>query len=210
MTKEILAQPSQANKMTNQIMVSGSVAEPCRFSHRVYGESFYEFLLVTNRLSGTSDHLPVLFSARVSTLPKVGEHVSVTGQIRSCNRMENGKNRLILRVFAKNIAFGTQEDSNEVFLQGHLCKMPVHRVTPFGREICDVLLAVNRNFGKSDYIPCIFWGRNAQLAAEKEIGSLLKVWGRMQSRMYQKRLETGVEERTAYEVSASRVEFQAD
>ena len=192
----------------NSIIVSGEIVSSILFSHEVYGEGFYSFELRSTRLSGSVDVLVVTISERILNGKNIniGEIISVQGQIRSYNTIVNKKNRLTLTIFAREIDVANDEDCNLVCIDGFVCKEPIYRKTPFGREITDVLLAVNRSYNKSDYIPCIFWGRNAKYVGGLSTGDNIIVWGRMQSRAYQKKVEDVVEERTAYEVSASRME----
>ena len=199
----------------NQIKLIGTVVSDKVFSHEVYGEGFYSFDLEVPRLSDTSDIIPVIVSERLITEFDfhVGIKVVIDGQYRSYNNMENEKNKLVLTVFVKEIRLQTAEDenvnSNEIILNGFICKKPIYRTTPFGREIADVLLAVNRAYNKSDYIPCIAWGRNARFCQSLEVGTSVKVWGRIQSRQYEKKLEDGTSEiRRAYEVSVSKMELE--
>ena len=194
----------------NRVSLSGTISEECTFSHEVYGEGFYIFKMDVRRLSDNDDILPVTVSERlidVNSLKK-GMYVNVKGQLRSYNHYSGNKNRLILTAFAREISLDEEslQNPNEIFLNGFVCKKPVYRITPFGREITDLLIAVNRSYGKSDYIPCIAWGRNAKFAGSLEIGTNIELWGRIQSRTYQKRLDDDrVEERTAYEVSISKI-----
>ncbi len=194
----------------NRVSLSGTIYEECTFSHEVYGEGFYIFKMDVRRLSDNDDILPVTVSERlidVNSLKK-GMYVNVKGQLRSYNHYSGNKNRLILTAFAREISLDEEslQNPNEIFLNGFVCKKPVYRITPFGREITDLLIAVNRSYGKSDYIPCIAWGRNAKFAGSLEIGTNIELWGRIQSRTYQKRLDDDrVEERTAYEVSISKI-----
>lgn len=194
----------------NRVSLSGTISEECTFSHEVYGEGFYIFKMDVRRLSDNDDILPVTVSERlidVNSLKK-GMYVNVKGQLRSYNHYSGNKNRLILTAFAREISLDEEslQNPNEIFLNGFVCKKPVYRITPFGREITDLLIAVNRSYGKSDYIPCIAWGRNAKFAGSLEIGTNIELWGRIQSRTYQKRLDDNrVEERTAYEVSISKI-----
>ncbi len=194
----------------NRVSLSGTISEECTFSHEVYGEGFYIFKMDVRRLSDKDDILPVTVSERlidVNSLKK-GMYVNVKGQLRSYNHYSGNKNRLILTAFAREISLDEEslQNPNEIFLNGFVCKKPVYRITPFGREITDLLIAVNRSYGKSDYIPCIAWGRNAKFAGSLEIGTNIELWGRIQSRTYQKRLDDDrVEERTAYEVSISKI-----
>ena len=206
----------------NYLTLVGKVTGEKRFSHEIYGESFYVFNLEIPRLSGNSDIIPITVSERLikeDTLQE-GKKLLVKGQFRSYNSYENEKNRLILTVFAKDImeVEDVEEDeenemvkkdtiTNEVVLIGYICKKPIYRQTPFGREISDILLAVNRAYNKSDYIPCIEWGRNARFCQNLEVGSQVKIVGRVQSRMYEKKHEDGtVENRVAYEVSVGSLE----
>lgn len=198
----------------NQIRLVGSIISDKTFSHEVYGEGFYSFDLEVPRLSDTSDVIPVLCSERLidGFDYHIGQKVVIDGQYRSHNNMENEKNKLVLTVFVKEIRVQTPEDAelntNEIILNGFICKKPIYRTTPFGREIADILLAVNRAYNKSDYIPCIAWGRNARFCERMEIGQNVKVFGRIQSRQYEKKLENGTSEiRRAYEVSVSKMEL---
>ena len=185
---------------------------------RIYGESFYIFDLEVARLSGNSDIIPITISERLILEKEleIGDKVAIEGQFRSYNSYENEKNRLILTVFAKDIKYLSEEDeenssekvSNEVTLIGYICKKPIYRQTPFGREISDILLAVNRAYNKSDYIPAIAWGRNARFCQNIEVGTKVKITGRVQSRNYEKKFEDGtIQTRTAYEVSISSLEI---
>ena len=196
----------------NLVNLSGVVCEKCIFSHEVYGEGFYIFNMEVKRLSENEDILPVTVSDRLIdvTSLKIGANVNVKGQIRSYNHYSSKKNKLILTTFAREIYTGCNllPNPNEIFLNGYICKAPVYRVTPFGREITDLLIAVNRSYGKSDYIPCIAWGRNAKFAGTLDVGKNIKIWGRIQSRTYLKRLDNDeTKERTAYEVSISKIEL---
>ncbi|MFQ9153614.1 MAG: single-stranded DNA-binding protein [Blautia sp.] len=197
----------------NQVTVIGEIASEFEFSHEVFGEGFYMLELLVKRLSDSFDRIPVMISERLIDVTKDyrGEFIQISGQFRSYNRHEEKKNRLVLSVFAREAVFAEATDdkikSNQIFLDGFICKPPVYRKTPLGREIADMLVAVNRPYGKSDYIPCISWGRNARFAANFEVGSRVQIWGRIQSREYVKRLEDDrTEKRTAYEVSVSKLE----
>ena len=197
----------------NQVTVIGEVVSEFTYSHEVFGEGFYMVELLVKRLSNSCDRIPVMISERLIDVTQDcrGEYLMVSGQFRSYNRHEETKNRLVLSVFAREIEFIEEEPdgarTNHILLEGYMCKRPVYRKTPLGREIADILLAVNRPYGKSDYIPCICWGRNALFASGIEIGTKLRVEGRIQSRQYTKKLSDGVEEiRTAYEVSVSKLE----
>ncbi len=196
----------------NRAEVIGEVASELELSHEIYGEKFYLFTLKIPRLSGISDNVKVMISDRLlSEMPLVvGDAVEIDGQFRSYNSYENGDNRLVLTVFAKDIRYAEnteEKNPNSLYLNGFICKPPVYRTTPFGREITDILLAVNRSYNKSDYIPVIAWGRNARFCKNINVGDNIKVWGRIQSRVYQKHIsEDEVIEKTAYEVSVSRME----
>ena len=202
----------------NHLVLVGKVTSDKKFSHEIYGESFYIFDLEVARLSGNSDIIPITISERLILEKEleIGDKVAIEGQFRSYNSYENEKNRLILTVFAKDIKYLSEEDeenssekvSNEVTLIGYICKKPIYRQTPFGREISDILLAVNRAYNKSDYIPAIAWGRNARFCQNIEVGTKVKITGRVQSRNYEKKFEDGTTEtRTAYEVSISSLEI---
>ena len=196
----------------NYVCLSGVISEECVFSHEVYGEGFYIFKTEVKRLSENEDILPVTVSERLIDINslKRGMTVNVMGQMRSYNHYSSKKNKLILTTFTKEIEIGEDilANPNEIFLNGFICKTPVYRTTPFGREITDLLIAVNRSYGKSDYIPCIAWGRNAKFAGGLEVGNNIEIWGRVQSRNYQKKLENDeIEERTAYEVSISKIDL---
>ena len=194
--------------VTNTICAAGVAADEPTHSHCVYGEDFYAFFLEVERLSGAFDILPCVIPERLKGLVRQGERIEVYGQIRSYNRIVDGANRLEIKVFVREV-FPAEEETclNDAMLCGFICKPPVYRVTPFGREITDMLLAVNRAYNKSDYIPVIAWGRNARLCSKFEVGERICVHGRLQSREYEKvsRGETLV--RTAYELSACAVEL---
>lgn len=195
----------------NIAKVSGEIKETPVFDHEMFGERFFRGELKCRRASGAEDIIPVIVSERLMDIDNLqpGYFLNVEGQFRSYNKQEGGKNKLILFVFAQQAGYGEAEDfcENEIELDGFLCKAPVHRKTPLGREITDLLLAVNRPYGKSDYIPCIVWGRNAQYASTLDVGSRVKISGRVQSRKYIKKTDEGEEERQAYEVSANRIEL---
>ena len=198
----------------NQVSIVGEIISDFQYSHEVYGEGFYMVEVAVSRLSNFSDYIPLMISERLidTSQSYIGQKVYVTGQFRSYNRHEELKNRLVLSVFVREIEFIEEETeemkSNQILLDGYICKDPIYRKTPLGREIADILLAVNRPYGKSDYIPCICWGRNARFAARFEVGVHVQIWGRIQSREYVKRLnEDEVEKRTAYEVSVSKIEY---
>ena len=195
----------------------GKIDTGFTFSHQVFGEGFYTMELLVRRLSDSEDRIPVMVSERLLDITQdyTGQYIEIHGQFRSYNRHEEKHNRLVLSVFAREVNFVEEQDEslpvNQIFLDGFICKPPVYRKTPLGREIADMLLAVNRPYGKSDYIPCICWGRNARFASGFEVGGHVQVWGRIQSREYVKKLsETETEKRVAYEVSVSKVEFIED
>ena len=198
----------------NQVVVAGEIVSDFRFSHEIFGEGFYMVDLVVSRLSDAHDVIPLMVSDRLFDVEKshIGEKVLAKGQFRSYNKHEENKNRLILSVFVREIevidAVDDKENKpNQIYLDGYICKEPIYRMTPLGREIADILLAVNRAYGKSDYIPCICWGRNARYATTFEIGSHVSVIGRIQSREYVKKLsEDEAERRIAYEVSVCKIE----
>ncbi len=197
----------------NMVTISGKVVSSVEFSHAVYGEGFYYFMLEVPRLSESNDKIPVTISERLASKDKleIGTVIEVEGQFRSYNSYSNEGNRLLLTVFAREITFLEDEkkikNPNQIYLNGYICKRPVYRTTPFGREITDILLAVNRPYNKSDYIPCIAWGRNARFSENRMVGDNIKVWGRIQSRTYQKKLDSGeIMTKIAYEVSISKME----
>ena len=198
----------------NQVSIIGEIVSGFQYSHEVYGEGFYMVEVSVSRLSDFVDYIPVMVSERLIDVKEdyTGQYIYVNGQFRSFNRHEEHKNRLVLSAFARELEFledaSEENASNQIFLDGYVCKETVYRKTPLGREIADLLVAVNRSYGKSDYIPCICWGRNARFASGFEVGSHVQIWGRIQSREYVKKIsETEVEKRTAYEVSVSKIEF---
>ena len=202
----------------NQLVLVGKVTSDKRFSHEIYGEKFYVFDLSVPRLSGNADIIPITISERLLLEQDldIGKNITIEGQFRSYNSFENEKNRLVLTVFAKEVKFLEGEEeftpskenvSNEVILDGYICKKPIYRKTPFGREIADILLAVNRAYNKSDYIPCIAWGRNARFSENIPVGTEVRIVGRVQSRQYEKKYEDGTSEvKVAYEVSVASLE----
>ena len=197
----------------NQVSIMGKIDTGFTFSHQVFGEGFYTMELLVRRLSDSEDRIPVMVSERLLDITQdyTGQYIEIHGQFRSYNRHEEQKNRLVLSVFVRELEFIDEEldgaKTNSIFLDGYICKLPVYRKTPLGREIADLLLAVNRPYGKSDYIPCICWGRNARYASAFEVGEHVQIIGRIQSRTYIKKLsDTLTEERTAYEVSVSKLE----
>ncbi|WP_163194383.1 single-stranded DNA-binding protein [Clostridium thermarum] len=197
--------------LNNKIYLEGKVVSELVFSHEMYGEGFYIFNLEVPRLSDTKDVLAITVSERLLTGLdfKVGNDIIVEGQLRSYNKFVDGANRLILTVFARNIepCLEKSKNPNQIFLDGFICKAPVYRTTPFGREIADMLLAVNRAYNKSDYIPTIAWGRNSRFCQTLTVGDNIRIWGRLQSREYQKRIsEEETIKKVAYEVSISKME----
>ena len=201
----------------NQVVIMGEIVSDFVFSHEIFGEGFYMVDVNVPRLSDSSDIIPLMVSERLIDVNEdyKGLNIMVQGQFRSYNRHEERKNRLVLSVFAREIEFvdETPESSktNQIYLDSYICKEPIYRKTPLGREIADLLLAVNRPYGKSDYIPCICWGRNARFASNFSVGTRCEIWGRIQSREYMKRLsEDDAEKRTAYEVSVSKLELMEE
>jgi primosomal replication protein N len=201
----------------NQVTIIGEVASEFVFSHEVFGEGFYMVDVLVKRLSNSDDRIPLMISERLIDVNQdyTGEYIMATGQFRSYNQHEEKKNRLVLSVFVREVSFVEEEldgaKTNSILLDGYICKRPIYRKTPLGREIADLLLAVNRPYGKSDYIPCICWGRNARFASGFEVGEHVQVLGRIQSREYVKKLsETESEKRIAYEVSVSKLECATD
>lgn len=197
--------------LNNKIYLEGKIISDLQFSHEMYGEGFYTFNLEVPRLSDAKDILSVTVSERLigGMELKAESEVIVEGQLRSYNKFVDGSNRLILSVFARNVEFCIEKSKNpnQIFLDGYICKQPVYRTTPFGREIADMLLAVNRSYNKSDYIPTIAWGRNSRFCQGLEVGDNIRVWGRLQSREYEKKIsETETIKKIAYEVSISKME----
>lgn len=198
----------------NQVSIVGEVVSDFSFSHEVFGEGFYMLNVSVRRLSDSCDVIPLMISERLIDVNEDyrGAYIQAVGQFRSYNRHEEKKNRLVLSVFVRELEFINEEvenaKTNQIFLDGYICKAPVYRKTPLGREIADILLAVNRPYGKSDYIPCICWGRNARFASGFEVGGHTQIWGRIQSREYMKKIdEEESERRIAYEVSVSKLEY---
>lgn len=201
---------------SNVVTITGKVVEECVFSHNIYGEGFYAFKISSKRLSDQYDILPITISERLVDKDslRVDTLVKINGQLRSYNNYNNSKaSRLVLTIFAREINLLQEEPEhaeNTILLNGYICKNPIYRKTPFGREISDILVAVNRAYHKSDYIPCIAWGRNARYMQNLEVGAEISVQGRVQSRFYQKKVDEVVEERVAYEVSVSKIEVQGN
>lgn len=198
----------------NRVSILGEIVSEFRFSHEVFGEGFYITEVAVSRLSDMYDTIPLMVSERLVDVTQnlTGKLVEATGQFRSYNRHEGTRNKLVLSIFVRewqlveeNLETGK---TNQIFLDGFICKAPVYRKTPLGREISDLLIAVNRPYGKSDYIPCIAWGRNARFASTFEVGGRIQIWGRVQSRDYVKKIsEDETEKHTAYEVSVSKLEY---
>ncbi len=199
------------NLVNNRIWLEGKIISKPKFSHEMFGEGFYNFDIEVMRLSDSKDILNVTISERIMSGINFDIRVDVVleGQLRSYNKIVDGKNKLILTVFARNIShcIDKSKNPNEIYLDGYICKQPLYRTTPFGREIADMLLAVNRAYNKSDYIPTIAWGRNSRFCRELQVGDNIRVWGRLQSREYQKKVsETERVTKIAYEVSVSKME----
>lgn len=199
------------NILTNNVYLSGTVFTAPEYSHELYGEGFYEFVLSVPRLSNISDYIPITVSERLMSDVdlSVGAKISLNGQFRSYNKMVDEKSKLMLTVFVRDfVAPEDAQNPNFVTLTGYICKPPIYRTTPFNREISDILIAVNRAYNKSDYIPCIAWGRNARFVKDAPVGQRLSVNGRIQSREYTKKLsETETETRIAYELSINKIEL---
>ncbi|MBE5732298.1 MAG: single-stranded DNA-binding protein [Clostridiales bacterium] len=199
---------------TNKVFIMGEICTDLTFSHEMYGENFYEFMVSVKRLSGQDDVIPVTASERLLGKDKLkkGDKVAINGQFRSYNKLIDNKSKLMLTVFVKDFMPYDEsfQNPNEAVLTGYVCKPPVYRTTPFNREICDVLLAINRSYKKSDYIPCIAWGRNARFSQDLEVGRRITVSGRIQSREYTKKLGETSETRVAYELSVSKIVCESD
>ena len=201
-------------KGNNRVYVRGEIVSTARYSHEIYGEGFYEMDVMIKRLSGQADVLPITVSERLIQEKdlQVGKTISAIGQFRSYNKLVNNKSKLMLTVFARDIVENEEnKNPNSITLSGYVCKEPVYRTTPFNREIADVLLAVNRAYNKSDYIPCIAWGRNARFVKNLQVGDFLTINGRIQSREYQKKFsEDDVRTMTAYEVSINKLSTEEE
>ncbi|MBR2989130.1 MAG: single-stranded DNA-binding protein [Clostridia bacterium] len=197
------------NYANNKVYLTGEIITEPVYSHELFGEGFYEFFMQVPRLSGSIDTLPVTVSERLLTDQiKVGERIALSGQFRSYNKILDDKSKLMLTVFVRDFLPLPSDDENPNIceLNGYVCKQPVYRTTPFNREICDLLIAVNRGYNKSDYIPCIAWGRNARFVRSIKVGQNIQISGRIQSRKYVKRLdESTAQERTAYELSVNKI-----
>ncbi|MBQ7642754.1 MAG: single-stranded DNA-binding protein [Clostridia bacterium] len=196
-------------KHNNKVFVRGEIVTEARYSHEIYGEGFYETDVMVKRLSGQADVLPVTVSERLieSHHLEIGSEICAVGQFRSYNKLSEGKSKLMLTVFVRELIDGsTAKNPNSIVMSGYICKPPVYRTTPFNREIADVLIAVNRAYNKSDYIPCIAWGRNARFVKNLGVGDKIAVSGRIQSREYIKKIsETESKTMTAYEVSICKL-----
>lgn len=202
------------NLNNNEVELCGRVDSELTYSHEVYGEGFYQFYIDVPRLSDISDRINITISERLlqDVNLNIGDTVCINGQFRSYNNYSDSGSKLILTVFARDITCHPEgnKNPNHIYLNGFLCKKPVYRTTPFGREITDILVAVNRAYNKSDYIPCIAWGRNARFSSALEVGENIKIWGRIQSREYQKRIdEENTITKTAYEISISKMEISS-
>ena len=198
----------------NQVVIMGTIVSDFEYSHQIFGEGIYMVDVEVQRLSDSCDIIPLMVSERLLDVEEDlrGVKIAVVGQFRSYNRHEEKKNRLILSVFAREVEFVDEIEegakSNQIYLDGFICKEPIYRKTPLGREIADLLIAVNRPYGKSDYIPCICWGRNARFANSFEVGTRCAIWGRIQSREYMKKItEDQSERRIAYEVSVNKLDL---
>lgn len=200
---------SYEQMQNNQVYLSGQIASAPEFSHEIMGEKFYDTMVSVERLSGQSDVIPITVSDRLMEGQnfEIGNLIGLIGQFRSYNKIVDGKSKLVLRVFVRELCECDENAPNVIELEGYVCKPPVYRTTPFKREIADLLIAVNRAYNKSDYIPAIAWGRNARYASTFDVGDKIHLVGRIQSRIYQKSLDDGtIEERVAYEVSITKFE----
>lgn len=204
---------SYEQMQNNQVYLSGQIASAPEFSHEIMGEKFYDTTVSVERLSGQSDVIPITVSDRLMEGQnfEIGNLIGLIGQFRSYNKIVDGKSKLVLRVFVRELCECDENAPNVIELEGYVCKPPVYRTTPFKREIADLLIAVNRAYNKSDYIPAIAWGRNARYASTFNVGDKIHLVGRIQSRIYQKTLDDGtVEDRIAYEVSITRFEQEKE
>src|SRR5574344_314500 len=201
----------------NRVSIIGEITSEFRFSHEVFGEGFYSVDVSVNRLSDMTDTIPLMVSERLVDVTQnyIGKLVEAAGQFRSYNKHDGTRNKLVLSIFVRDWQLVEENlesgKTNQIFLDGFICKSPIYRKTPLGREISDLLIAVNRPYGKSDYIPCIAWGRNARFASSFEVGGRIQVWGRVQSREYVKKInEEETEKHIAYEVSVNKLEYISD
>jgi len=202
--------------LNNVVKIGGTIASNLEFSHEIYDERFYKFFVDVERLSDLKDSLPVIVSERIIDINniKIGDSVLVEGQFRSYNELNDVKSKLVLSIFAKEIKLSNEEDVskiNDIILEGFICKKPIYRKTPLGREISDMLVAVNRSYKKSDYIPCILWGRNAKYSETLEVGTKVKLSGRVQARVYEKKQVDGESiKHIAYEISVAKFGLNED
>lgn len=197
---------SYEQMQNNVVHLSGQIASELEFSHEIMDEKFYDFTIAVQRLSGQKDFVPVTVSERIigENNFEIGNLIGLIGQFRSYNKIIENHSKLVLKVFVRELCDYDEQLPNSIEIEGYVCKPPIYRTTPFKREICDLLVAVNRAYNKSDYIPAIAWGRNARFASTFSVGDKVRLVGRIQSRPYQKQLESGeIEERVAYEVSVS-------
>ena len=197
---------SYEQMQNNVVHLSGQIASELEFSHEIMDEKFYDFTIAVQRLSGQKDFVPVTVSERIigENNFEIGNLIGLIGQFRSYNKIVENHSKLVLKVFVRELCDYDEQLPNSIEIEGYVCKPPIYHTTPFKREICDLLVAVNRAYNKSDYIPAIAWGRNARFASTFSVGDKVRLVGRIQSRPYQKQLESGeVEERVAYEVSVS-------
>lgn len=194
--------------ITNITTISGEVVSEPILSHNSHDENFYEVMVKIKRFSGSSDILIATISEKLINISniKVGTFISIDGELRTYNIIENNNNKLKIVVFAKNVSIlDGEKNENNIHFEGYICKKPVYRVTPLGREICDIIVAVNRDYHKSSYIPIISWGRNAKYLKDAEVGQKLECFGRFQSRTYNKKVNDKSVEKTAYEISLAKV-----
>lgn len=204
---------SYEQMQNNQVYLSGQIASEPVFSHEIMDEKFYDFTVSVKRLSGQEDVVPVTVSDRLMRERpfEIGDYVGLAGQFRSYNKIVDNHSKLVLKVFVRELCPYDEQTPNSIEIEGFVCKPPVYRTTPFKREICDLLIAVNRAYNKSDYIPAIAWGRNARYASGFLVGDKVRIAGRIQSRIYQKQLADGTsQERVAYEVSITSLNAQID
>ena len=198
----------------NKVYVYGEIVSNAEFSHEVYGEGFYNMTIKIERLSSQCDFIPITISESILREEglKVGDMVALKGQFRSYNKQIDGKSKLALTIFVREIVPKIENyPTNVIELAGYICKEPIYRTTPFNREICDVLIAVNRAYNKSDYIPCIAWGRNARFVKSINVGEKVVLQGRIQSREYQKKIDDyTVENKIAYEISISKIALNSN
>lgn len=196
-----------SDEKNNIVFISGEISGDCKYSHEIHGKKFYKIFVKTKRLSGNEDIIPVIFSGEILNKKEIKDRVEISGQYRSKFIYKDGKKHLFLYVFAMDIGFCEKEDENMIFCIGEICKKPVFRETPLGRYIADVMISVKRSCNKNDYIPCIIWGSKAEYISNFNTGVKVKLEGRLQNREYIKKLYDGTqEERTAYEVSVSRID----